>query len=50
METVCQDCKGTLRVKERDGTIHPCYKCLSAGKMDQHEKNIKNASDYGLKL
>ncbi len=46
----CEDCKGTHRVREKDGTIHPCYKCLAKGKMDQHNPNMKDASDFGLKL
>ena len=50
MEDVCPECKGALRVKEKDGTIHPCYKCLSEGKMDQHAKNLKDASEFGLKF
>ena len=50
MENNCEQCKGTLRVRDKDGTIHVCYKCLSDGKMDQHNKNVKSASDFGLKL
>ena len=47
-ENVCEDCKGTRRVREKDGTIHPCYKCLNEGKMDQHSTNLKDAKDYGI--
>ncbi len=50
MEEECKDCDGTRRIKEQGGTIHPCYKCLAEGKMDQHATNIKDASDFGIKL
>ena len=49
-EAVCPKCKGTLRVKEKDGSVHVCYDCLAKGKMDQHEKNPKTATDYRIKL
>ena len=48
--SVCEDCKGALRVREKDGTIRVCYKCLSLGRMDQHDKKVKDARDLGIKL
>ena len=44
----CEECKNTGRVMEKDGTIHPCYKCLAKGKMDQHSTNLKDAKDLGI--
>jgi len=49
-EDVCPKCKGTGRIKEKDGTIHVCYDCLAKGRMDQHEKNPKTAEDFRIKL
>ncbi len=39
----CPKCNGTKRVKEKDGTIRPCWDCLSKGDMDQHNKNPKDS-------
>jgi len=49
-DTSCQKCKGTGQIKEKDGSIHICFDCLQAGKMDQHEKKLKDASDFGIRL
>ena len=49
-ENLCEKCKGTFRVKEKDGTIHVCFSCLKKGLMDQHDKKIKDASELGMKL
>ncbi|MEK6847796.1 MAG: hypothetical protein AABX50_01575 [Nanoarchaeota archaeon] len=46
----CDKCKGTRRIKEKDGTVHVCYDCLAKGRMDQHEKNPKTAEDFRMKL
>ena len=46
----CQKCRGTGRVKEKDGTIHVCYDCLKDGGMDQHDKDLKSAEDLRIKL
>jgi len=48
--TMCPKCKNTFQIKEKDGTIHICYDCLQAGKMDQHEKHVKDAKDFGIKV
>ena len=46
----CPKCKGTGRIKEEDGTVHTCFDCLTKGKMDQHDKNIKDAEDLRIRL
>ena len=46
----CEKCHGKGTVTEKDGTIHICYKCLQDGSMDQHDKKIRDASDFGIKL
>lgn len=38
--TTCQECKGTKRVREKDGSIRPCWKCLLEGEMDQHSEKL----------
>ncbi|MDP3966461.1 MAG: hypothetical protein Q8Q04_02940 [archaeon] len=35
-EEICRKCNGTGRVKEKDGTYHVCYDCLSEGRLNQH--------------
>lgn len=42
-KSVCQKCKGTGIVKEKDGSIHTCWDCLNSGDMDQHDKNLKDS-------
>jgi len=49
-EEICQKCKGTGRVKEKDGTIHICYDCLREGKLDQHDKKLKSGEELGIRL
>ena len=46
----CPKCKGKRIIKEKDGTIHTCFDCLSQGKMDQHDKNPKTAEELRIKL
>jgi hypothetical protein len=43
----CPDCKGAGIVKDKNGTIHTCWKCLQEGQMEQHSKEVK---DSGIKL
>ncbi len=38
----CPKCNGTGIVKEADGSVHTCWKCLADGSMDQHSKEIKD--------
>ena len=47
---ICEKCKDTGNIKEKDGTVHICFTCLQSGRMDQHEKKIKEAKDYGITL
>ena len=43
----CEKCRGTGMVKEADGTVHTCWKCLEDGSMEQHSKDVK---DPGLRI
>lgn len=43
----CDKCKDTGRIKEKDGTIHTCFDCLVSGRLDMHDKEIK---DWGIKI
>ena len=43
----CPTCHGERQIKDRDGTIHLCFTCLAAGRMDQHDKVIK---DSGIRI
>ena len=45
----CEKCKGTGRVREKDGSIHTCFDCLLDGKMDQHEVGAKSADSFKVK-
>ena len=49
-EFACPKCQGKKRIMKSDGTIGPCFDCLMAGEMDQHDKNPKTAEDYRIKL
>jgi hypothetical protein len=44
---VCPKCKNTGKIMEKDGTIHCCFDCLQSGRLDNHDKVIK---DYGIRL
>lgn len=46
----CSKCHGERNIKEKDGTIHICFQCLAAGRLDQHDKKIKSAEELGIKL
>ena len=37
---LCQDCKNTGIVKEKDGSVHTCWKCLQEGRLDAHSKKL----------
>ncbi len=39
----CPKCHGEGVVKEADGSVHTCWKCLEDGTMDQHSKDIKDS-------
>lgn len=36
----CELCKDTFVVKEKDGSFHTCWKCLSDGKLEQHSSKL----------
>jgi ribosomal protein L37AE/L43A len=38
----CPKCKDTGRVMEKDGTIHTCWDCLNAGRLETHITEIKD--------
>jgi hypothetical protein len=44
---VCPKCKGAGRIVDSDGTVHTCFDCLIAGRLDMHSKDIK---DSGIRL
>lgn len=43
----CPDCHGTGMVREKNGTVHTCWKCLQDGSLDCHSKDVK---DSGIKV
>ena len=43
----CEKCGGTGIVREKDGSVHTCWKCLSTGRLDNHSKIVK---DSGIKI
>jgi hypothetical protein len=43
----CPKCHGKRQIKEKDGTIHICFECLVSGRLDQHDKNVR---DSGIKI
>ena len=47
MEEKCPKCKGTGMVKEKDGTVHVCWDCLKAGRLDVHSKSLP---DHKIRL
>ena len=44
---ICKKCRDTGKVRESNGTIHVCYDCLLAGRLDVHSKNLQ---DPGIKV
>jgi hypothetical protein len=42
---ICNKCKGAGVIREKNGTVHTCYDCLQADRLEQHgkpkETNIK---------
>jgi len=39
----CPKCNDKLRIMKANGEISPCFDCLLAGKLDQHDKNPKDS-------
>jgi len=46
-EPICPKCKGLGRVMDKDGSVHTCFDCLLAGRLDMHTKDMK---DSGIRL
>ena len=44
MEIVCSKCNNTGIVKEEDGSVHVCWECLQAGRLDVHSKNLPDTN------
>jgi hypothetical protein len=44
---VCTKCNNTGKVTDKDGTIHCCFDCLLSGRLDNHDKVIK---DSGIRV
>ncbi len=44
----CDKCKNTGIVKEKDGSVHTCFDCLLAGRMDQHDVG-KNSDEVKIR-
>ena len=40
---ICDKCKDTGMIREKNGTIHVCFDCLSEGRLDVHSKNVKDS-------
>ena len=47
---VCPKCNNTGQIKKKDGTISICFDCLLSGRLDQHDKKIRDAKDFGIRL
>lgn len=41
-EDKCPDCNGTGVVRDANG-VHTCFKCLVAGRLNQHSENIRDS-------
>ncbi len=41
--TTCTKCNDKKRIMRINGEISPCFDCLIAGRMDQHDKNPKDS-------
>ena len=44
---LCDKCKDTGIVREKNGSVHTCWDCLRAGRLDVHSKHVKNS---GIKI
>ncbi|VVB78960.1 Uncharacterised protein [uncultured archaeon] len=43
---VCQKCNNTGMIKDKDGSIHTCFDCLTSGRLEQHGK----PKDSGIRI
>jgi len=39
----CSKCNNTGIVKDANGTVHTCWDCLAAGRLDNHSKNVPDS-------
>ncbi len=46
-QPICKKCNDKGFVKEANGSVHVCFDCLSAGRLDVHSTNIKGS---GVKI
>ncbi|MBS3083861.1 hypothetical protein J4423_03590 [Candidatus Pacearchaeota archaeon] len=42
-KVTCSKCQDKKRIMRANGEISPCFDCLIAGRMDQHDKNPKDS-------
>ena len=40
----CPECKNTGIVKEKNGGVHTCWKCLEEGRLDAHSKKLPDSN------
>ena len=40
----CPVCHGEGIVKEKDGTVHVCWRCLNSGTLDVHSKELRETN------
>ena len=44
----CPDCRGKGIIKEKDGSVHTCWKCLENGRLDVHSKSLPDHKEVRL--
>jgi len=44
----CSDCNNTGIVKEPNGSVHTCWKCLQEGRLDCHSSNLPDNREIRL--
>lgn len=42
-KVTCPKCQDKKRIMRANGEVSPCFDCLIAGRMDQHDKNPKDS-------
>ncbi|MEA3329241.1 MAG: hypothetical protein U9Q06_00675 [Nanoarchaeota archaeon] len=40
---ICPECKNTGIVKEPNGEVHTCWKCLQEGRLDCHSEKLPDS-------
>ena len=43
MEDECSECHDTGIVKEKNGQVHTCWKCLKKGKFNVHSETVPDS-------